>query len=162
MDGTELVTIVVVGLVMLIGLAGTIIPILPGLLVIWGAGLVYGLIVGFDATLVPFVVMSVLMLVGYALAFALPGMRGAQAGAPVRTLVLGGLGAAIGFVLIPVVGLPLGGLAGIYLAERQRLGDGDQAWQSTKAVLVGLGLSVAVQVVFALALIGTWVVWLFR
>lgn len=162
MDEVEVATIVLVGLVMLIGLGGTIIPILPGLLVIWGAGLVYGMMVGFEVTWMPFAVMSALTVVGYALAFALPGMRGAAAGAPIRTLVLGALGAAVGFVVLPVVGLPIGGVAAIYLAERQRIGEHEAAWRSTEAVLVGLGLSVGVQLLFALAMVGTWIVWLFR
>src|SRR5699024_10856310 len=145
---------------MLVGLGGTIIPVLPGLLMIWGAGLVYGLLAGFD-TWTPFVLMSVMMVAGYGLGFALPGMTGAAAGAPIRTLVMGALGAVVGFLVLPVVGLPVGAVAGVYLAEVRRLGI-DRAWRSTKAVLIGMGISVAVEVLFAVAMIITWVVWLFQ
>ena len=39
-----------------------------------------------------------------------------------------------GFFVVPVVGLFVGFVLGVYVAERQRVG-GEQAWPSTKAAL---------------------------
>jgi uncharacterized protein YqgC (DUF456 family) len=69
------------------------------------------------------------------------------------------LAAVVGFFVVPVVGLPLGGALGIYLAERVRTGDGRAAARATRATLVGFGLAALVQLGAGLAMIGIWLVW---
>jgi hypothetical protein len=75
---------------------------------------------------------------------------------PTRTLVLGGVGAVIGFFVIPVVGVLVGFPAGIYVAERLRVG-GDGAWPSTKTALRAVGLSIFIEMLAALAATLVWV-----
>ena len=50
----------------------------------------------------------------------------------------------VGFFVIPVVGLFVGFVLGIYLAERRRVGQAD-AWPSTKAALRAVGLSILIE-----------------
>jgi uncharacterized protein len=52
---------------------------------------------------------------------------------PWTTVGLGSLLAVVGFVVVPVVGLPLGFVLGVYLAELARLRDPGAAWPSTPA-----------------------------
>ena len=47
---TDTLLVAVVAIAMVMGLAGTVLPILPGLWLIWGAALVYGLVAGFGAS----------------------------------------------------------------------------------------------------------------
>jgi hypothetical protein len=56
-----------------------------------------------------------------------------------------------------VVGLFLGFVLGVYLAELQRLG-GEDAWPSTKHALRAVGLSVLIELSAAMLAAGTWLV----
>jgi hypothetical protein len=55
------------------------------------------------------------------------------------------------------VGLFVGFVLGIYLAERRRLGDA-AAWPSTKAALRAVGLSIVIELTSAVLAAATWVV----
>ena len=67
MDGVT----VVVGLIMLVGLVGIAVPLLPGLLVVWAAVLVWASEVGTRAGWVVFGIATTLALAG----FLLPALR---------------------------------------------------------------------------------------
>nr|MBA2624784.1 DUF456 domain-containing protein [Acidimicrobiia bacterium] len=67
--------------------------------------------------------------------------------------------AVVGFFVVPVIGLPLGGALGVYLGERLRTGDGRAAWRATRATLAGFGLAALAQLGAALAMVLTWVAW---
>jgi hypothetical protein len=58
--------------------------------------------------------------------------------------------------VVPVVGLILGFILGLWLAERVRLGPG-QAWPSTKSALGAVGLAMLVEFAAALAVAVIWV-----
>lgn len=150
----------VTALVMVAGLMGTVVPIWPGLVVIWVAGLVYGLVAGFGtAGTVAFGAMTVLALVGTIAKFALPHRGGAARGAPTSSLLAGGAGAIVGLVVIPVLGLPIGAVAGVWLAETARLRDARAAWQVTVGVLIGFGLGALAEFCLGTVMIGCWVAW---
>lgn len=153
--------IILVALAMVVGVVGTVLPFIPGLPIVWAAALVYGLVAGFGAVgWVAFAAITILALVGMVLGFTLPHQRLGRSGAPKSTVLVGLIVGVIGFFLIPVVGLPLGAIMGVYAAERLRTGDGHAAWASTKNLIVGFGLGAAVQVGAGLAMIAGWVVWL--
>lgn len=152
-----------VGLVMLVGVAGVVVPVLPGLLLVWAAGLVWVWQDGGGATRVLVgVVLTGLLVAGTAAKYVLPARSASGAGAPRSTLLAGAVGAVAGFVLIPVVGLVVGGVGAVYLAELRRLHDGAAAGRSTWAVLKAVGIGLLVELVAAVLMVGTWLlgVWL--
>ena len=152
--------IAAVALVMAIGVAGTVLPFIPGLPVVWAAALVYGLAVGFDAVgWVAFGAISIIFVAGSVVGFALPHRRAGRAGAPRSTIVIGLIAAIVGFFVIPIIGLPVGAVAAVYAAERARSGDGHTAWVATKHLVVGFGLVALVQVVAGLGMVACWVGW---
>lgn len=74
-----------------------------------------------------------------------------------RTLLIGaGLG-VVGFFVVPVIGLPLGFVGGVYAAERVRLGQA-QAWPATRRALGAVGLSILIEFSFAFLAALTWVI----
>jgi uncharacterized protein YqgC (DUF456 family) len=79
--------------------------------------------------------------------------------ADVRTMSLaaGAVLGIIGFFVIPVVGLVIGFVFGIYLAELANRRDQRMAWTSTKHALKGVALSVGVELCGALLATATWV-----
>lgn len=152
--------IALVGAVMGIGLIGTVVPVMPGLAVVWIAGLVYGLIAGFGTVgTVAFAVMTLLALAGTVATYALPHRGGTARGAPTSSMLAGVVGAIVGVVVIPVLGLPIGAVAGVWLAETARLGDARAAWQVTVGVLLGFGLGMIVEFSLGVVMIGCWVGW---
>ena len=146
-----------VGLAMLVGLVGVLLPVLPGLLLIGAAGLVWTIDDGGGTTRwLVFAAMCVLFVVGTATKYILPARSAAARGAPTRSLLVGALGAVVGFFLIPVVGAIIGGVVGIYLAELARLADAGRATASTKAALVAVGIGMLVELAAGISMIGTW------
>jgi uncharacterized protein YqgC (DUF456 family) len=73
-------------------------------------------------------------------------------------------GAALGFVgffVIPVVGLVVGFVLGIYLAELGKRRDQKRAWASTVHALKGVALSVGVELAGGLLATVVWVIGVF-
>ncbi|MGH2819391.1 MAG: DUF456 domain-containing protein [Actinomycetota bacterium] len=152
--------VAVVAAVMVVGLFGTIAPLVPGLPVIWTAGLVYGVLAGFGSTgAVALSAMTLLMLAGAGAKLVLPHRRASAGGAPRSTLWIGLLGGVIGFFVLPVLGLPLGAVAGVLLAEYRRTGDWSLARASTKHVIVGFGIGALVEIGAGVAMIACWAAW---
>lgn len=152
-----------VGVVMLIGLVGVLLPVVPGLLLMWGAGLWWAVADGGGAVRwTVFAVMTALLALGTVAKYVLPARSASARGAPIGTLVIGALGAVVGFFVIPVVGILVGGVLGIYLAEYVRLRDAGPAWVSTRAALVAIGVGLLIELTAAVLIFGVWLlgVWL--
>ena len=146
-----------VALVMAVGVVGVLVPLLPGLALVWAAGLVW--VLGDGGGVVRWtvlVLMTVLLVAGAAAKWVLPARSVRDAGAPRSTLLVGAVGAVVGFFVIPVVGLVIGGVGVIYLAERRRLGDGGLAWRSTRATLLAVGIGMLLELAAAFAMVLTW------
>jgi len=143
-------------LAMLVGLVGVVVPLLPGLLLIWAAGVAWAWADGGGARWAVAAVLTLLLLAGTAAKYVLPARSASGAGAPRRTLLLGALGAVVGFFVIPVVGLVVGGVGAVYLAELQRLGGSAAAWRSTRAVLVGIGVGMLVELATGVLMVAVW------
>lgn len=148
---------VIVALVILIGLVGIVVPVLPGLLLIaialvgWAAYVGGG--VAWTAALVGVLVLGAGALVKYVVA----GRHMRSKDVPNRTLVIGGLTGIVGFFVVPVVGLPLGFVLGIYVAELQRLGS-KRAWPATLHALTAVGLALLIELIAGFVATGVWVV----
>lgn len=153
MSATE----VLVALAIAVGIAGIIIPVLPGTLLVMGAILVWAVQVGTTTAWVVFAVATVLLAAGSVVKFLVPGRRLKASGVPSRTLLVGALLAFIGFFVVPVVGMFIGFVLGVYLAERARVG-GAEAWPSTVGTLKAVGVSILIELVAAFLAAVTWVV----
>lgn len=158
MDDAILVPLLAV--VMAVGALGTIVPLLPGLALIWCAGLLYGLAEGFGAVgVAAFGVMTALAAVAAIAGWVVPKRRASRAGAGRASVWLGVLAAIVGFFVVPVVGLPLGGVLGIYVGENLRTRDPAAARAITQATIIGFGIAALVQLAAALAMIVVWIAW---
>ena len=142
---------------MLIGIVGIVVPVLPGLLLVWGSVLAWAIFA--DGGWLKWLILGLCTAwaaAGIVVKYAWPGQRMRRAGIPARTLFAGvGLG-IVGMFVIPVVGLLLGFVLGVWLAEAARMGGMDKAWPSTKQALLGAGLSILVELAAAVLIVGTW------
>lgn len=155
-----LTTNFLVALAIAVGLVGIVVPVLPGVLLVLGALLVWALVVGTTTGWLVFAVAAAFLAVGAVVKYVLPGRRLKSSGVPTSTLVVGGVVGIVGFFVVPVVGLFMGFPVGVYLAEARRLGT-DRAWSSTKNALKAVVLSIAIELASALAATLTWVLGLF-
>ena len=113
---------VLVGLAIFVGLLGIVVPILPGLLLCYGAVLAWALLSEDAQRWYVLVVATGLVAVSQVLKYLLPNRRLREAGVSGRSTLIGALLGIVGFFVVPVVGLFLGFVLGVYLAERWRLG----------------------------------------
>ena len=83
-------------------------------------------------------------------------MRAADVGN--RTLAAGAVLAVVGFFVIPVAGLLVGFVLGVFLAELAQRRDRRRAWASTVHAVKGVALSVGVELGAALVAATVWAV----
>jgi uncharacterized protein YqgC (DUF456 family) len=148
-------TELVLALVITVGIVGVLVPVLPGSILVVGAVLVWAGVTGGATAWLVFVVATAVIAVGAVVKYVVPGRRLQDAGIPASTQWAGAALGVVGFFVLPVVGLPLGFVLGIYLAELRRVGS-HQAWPSTVHSLKAVGLSVLIELVAALAAAAVW------
>jgi uncharacterized protein len=152
-----LLTDVLAASAILVGLVGIVVPVLPGSVLILAAVVVWAVTVGTTTGWVVLGAVTVLLAAGTVVKYAVPGRRLRAVGVPTRTLLAGGVLGVVGFFVVPVVGLLVGFVAGVYLSEVQRLGR-ERAWPSTRAALHAVGLSVLIELAAGLLAASTWLV----
>ncbi len=147
------------GVAMVVGVLGVIIPMLPGLVLCWIAVAVWAIFAGVESggRWVVLAIATMLAALGIVVKYAWPGRNLKRSGVPNMSLLAGGVLGLIGFFVIPVVGLFIGFVLGVWLAERFRLGDFQKAWPSTKHALKAAGLAMLIELATALAIAATWV-----
>ena len=139
-----------------LGLAGTVLPVLPGTLLVW-AGIVLGAWIDDFArvSVTTVVVISVLGVVAWALDYA-AGLLGAQkAGASKQALLGAAVGTVVGLFmgLVGVLFMPLVGAAvGEYMARK----DQARAVKVGLATWVGIMLGLLAKVVLAFIMVGVF------
>ena len=150
--------IVLVALAIAVGLIGILVPLLPGILLVYGAILVWAVVEHNVTAWVTLAVVTVLIGVTTLIKYMWPAKRMRAADVGTRTLLTGAVLGIIGFFVIPVLGLVIGFVLGVYLAELANRRDQRLAWTSTKHALKGVALSVGVELAGALLATGAWVV----
>lgn len=157
-----------------IGLVGIVVPVLPGLVLVWAGVAVWAITRHDSAGWVTLAVATLITVGGSLVKYLLPGRRLRSAGVGWPTLASGAALGVAGFFVIPVVGLFVGFVLGIYLAERFRLSSGrtmppapapsatpsadPSAWASTKAALVAVGWSIAIELATGLLVTTGWLI----
>lgn len=156
MDVPQLPQLLLVGLVLLLGLIGVLVPGVPGTLLVWAGVLWWALHEQSTVAWTLLVSATALFLVVQVVKWQLPPRRLRGVGVTRRMVVYAGAGAVLGFVLLPVLGAVPGFVGGIYLCERLRLGARGEAWASVRAVMRAVGTSVLVELFACLLVVGAW------
>jgi uncharacterized protein YqgC (DUF456 family) len=150
--------IVLVALAIAVGLVGIAVPILPGSLLVLAAIAVWAVAerntVGWIVLAVATAVVAAALIVKYM--WPARRMREAQIGG--WTLAAGAVLGIVGFFVVPVVGLVLGFVLGVYLAELATYREQRRAWAATVHAVKGVALSVGVELAGGLAATAAWVV----
>jgi len=146
---------VVIGLVLLVAVVGVVVPLLPGPLLtgvaIWVWALVERDPLGWSVA----VGATVVLIASQVVKYVVPGRRMSRAGVSSWSLLLGVVLGLLGFFVVPVVGLFLGFVAGIYLGERRHVPH-DRAWACTVVALRAVGLSILIEMAAVLVASTGW------
>lgn len=159
LSDTNTVVTVLAGIAVVVGIFGVVVPVLPGLLLCWAGVAVWAIFA--DGGTVKWVVLAVVTVIAggaVIVKYAWPGRNLKRSGVPNRSLFLGGLLGLVGFFVIPVVGLVIGFVLGVLLAERARLGDWQAAWPSTREALKAAGLAMLIELFASLSIGAVWLV----
>ncbi len=116
---------------MLVGLVGIVVPVLPGLLLVWLATALWAFDHPNRWSWLVFGLCGVVYAAGLVTQYLVPGRRLKDAGVKTSTLFLAVVLAIVGFFVIPVVGAAIGFVLGVFLVELGRQRDRRVAWRST-------------------------------
>ena len=150
--------LILVALAIAVGLAGVLVPFLPGSLLVWAAIAVWAYVEHTTHAWIVLGMASAVLAAGILLKYLWPARRMRAADVSTRTLLAGAAGAVVGFFVIPVAGLLVGFVLGVFLAELVQRRDMRRAWASTLHAVKGVALAVGVELGAALLAATVWVV----
>ncbi len=167
MSGAELLTqgtvLFITLFTMMVGLILTVVPPLPGTLIIWAAATFYGLALGWERLGWPaFALLTLFMITGI-IVDALAGHFGAKVGGASCLGVV--VGAALGLILgilASLIGTPIlgcfagliGTVLGVLLVEWRRNGDWQKAIGATKGYVAGTAFGILAKVTSGILMLG--------
>jgi uncharacterized protein YqgC (DUF456 family) len=140
-----------------VGIAGTIVPILPGPFLVGGAVAVWGVVTGgtWGWGIAAFAVVLIALATG--LKYLIPARWMREGGVPSIVMIVGGLAGLVGFFVVPIIGLFLGFIGGVFVAEVIRKKSIGQAWPSAWTAMKAAGLSMLVDLASVLIVSAAWV-----
>jgi uncharacterized protein len=150
--------------VLLVGLLGLIVPVFPGLTVMWLGTLLYALIQNAAGHMTGwkwflFGLITVLMIIGNIADNLIIARKMRDKYIPWSSILwafAAGIVASLFFT--PLIGL-VAAPAGLFLAESSRLKNRDAAIDSTKAYMIGWGWAFGVRFLIGLMMTGFWIIW---
>jgi len=161
---TDFFLIGVTLLVMLVGVAGIVVPVLPDVWLIWLAAAGYGLLRQplFDGWIggVAMVFITLLCVAGLVADWVLSNAGAAQGGASWQGIVASFALGLLALPIFPPFGSLVGALLGLFLVEYFRHGKNHQkALEAVKGYAAGCGWSVVARLGVALLMIAIWGLW---
>ena len=151
------VATVIAAVLVVVGIVGIVLPVLPGLVLVVAGVAVWAVPRGDAVAWTVLGIVVAIVLIGSVVKYLVPGRALRDSGVPGRTIAAGAVLGVIGFFVIPVVGLFIGFVLGVYLAELARLGGGGAAWPSTRRALAAVGWSVVIEMATGLLAAAVWV-----
>lgn len=147
--------------VMLFGLACIVVlPVLPGLVIIWLAVLIYGLVTGFTPLgITVSVTATLLMIFGSVVDNLLMGTSASKTGATWWAVALALAAGMAGSLVWPPFGGLLASLVVLFGVEMARLRNWRKALQSTRGMALGCGWAVVARLGIGALMIILWGVW---
>jgi uncharacterized protein YqgC (DUF456 family) len=149
---------------LIVGLLGLIVPVFPGLVVMWLGTLLYALIENAAGNMTGwkwfiFGVITVLMISGSIVDNLIIAYKMRDKYIPWSSILFAfAAGVVASIFFTPIIGL-VAAPVGLYLAENRRLKNNEAAVASTKAYMIGWGWAFGVRFLIGLAIMGFWMLW---
>jgi uncharacterized protein len=151
------VATVLAAVLIAVGIVGIALPVLPGLVLMVAGVAVWAVPRGDAVAWTVLGIVVAIVVIGSVVKYVVPGRALRDSGVPGRTIAAGAVLGLIGFFVIPVLGLFIGFVLGVYLAELTRLGGHEAAWPSTRRALAAVGWSVVIEMATGLLAAAVWV-----
>lgn len=146
--------------IMLLGLFGLMLYIIPGLTIIWLAILAYGIVTGFNVySGIVFGIITLLMIGGNLIDNLMMGKEARKSGAGWLSIVVALTAGIAGTFILPPFGGLLFAVVGILVVEWIRKKNFKEGLKSTGGILKGCGLAVIARFLIGAVMIGLWGVW---
>ena len=153
-DPIGVVVLVITSLLVLVGLIGTVLPVIPGTILIFAGALLYALVDGFQVVGWPtLLVLGVLTVVATTADLWASSVGAKIGGASGWSVVIGLVAGLVGFVVFSLPGAIIGAVLGVLLTEIVRVGDWRQALKAGSGWVVGWILSTVVQLGIGLIMV---------
>ena len=147
---------------MIFGLISLVIPIMPGLTIIWLGGLIYMLLSGINITSgVIFGIQTILMIAGNFSDNLFMGAKARQSGASWLAILVAFVAAIVGSFLLPPLGGIIAAIIVLFTIESVRRKDWQMALNSTKEMAKGCGYAFFVRFLIGSIIISLWIGMLF-
>jgi uncharacterized protein YqgC (DUF456 family) len=149
--------------IMLVGLFSLLVPVVPGLWIMWLAGLGYGFGRGFDTLgIIVMVIITLLTVAGSLIDNLFMGAGARKGGASWLTILVALLAGVLGTIFFPPFGGFVAAPAAILLLEYLRLHDWKKAFQALRGLATGWGAAVAARFLIGIVVLGLWVLWVWQ
>jgi uncharacterized protein len=151
-------------LALIVGLLGLIVPVFPGLVVMWLGTLVYAILQNAAGNMngwkwFIFAIITLLMITGSVADNIIIARKMRDKYVPWSSILFAFLaGVVASLFFTPLIGL-VAAPVGLFLAESRRLKDHEAAIDSTKAYMIGWGWAFGVRFLIGLIMIGFWMLW---
>lgn len=155
---------VLFGLIILVGVCGVVVPLLPGAImvavtvIVWAAVASGSVDAGGPSPWIFATIAALIVAATWLLKYLLAGKTAKAGGVPNFSIISGGLVGIIGFFVIPVIGLVIGFVAGVFLAELIRTSMPRQAFDGAIVATKAAAVSVLVELFGALLAATAWLV----
>jgi len=149
---------------LIVGLLGLIVPVFPGLVVMWLGTLVYAILQNSAGNMTGwkwfmFGIITLLMIGGSIVDNLIIAYKMRDKYIPWSSILFAfAAGIIASLFFTPLIGL-VAAPVGLFLAESRRLKDRDAAVDSTKAYMIGWGWAFGVRFLIGLVMIGFWMLW---
>jgi len=157
-EPTNTIVLILTALIMAVGLVGTVLPIIPGTVLILLGAFIYALAEGFQIigwpTLLALVVLTLIATTADIWASSVGAKIGGASG---WSVVVGLIGGLVGLVVFSLPGAIIGAIGGVLLTEIVRVGDLKQAFKAGGGWIVGWILSTVFQLAIGLVMIAIFV-----
>jgi len=145
---------------MLFGLFGLVIPVVPGLVIIWVAALGYGIAAGFGTLgWIMFAIISLLMVAGSVIDNVLMGTQARQSGASWVSIAAALVFGLAGNFVLPVIGGLIAALLALFVAEWIRRKNWRESLKSVGGMAWGCGWAFVIRFIMGVVMIGLWMIW---
>lgn len=160
----EWTTFGAVQILMLVGLFGLLVPLFPGLVIMWLAALGYGIATSSFSALgiFLFVLITLLMIFGSLVDNLLMGVGARKGGAAWITILVALFAGVAGTLILPPFGGIIAAPLAILLLEWIRLKNFKQAWRAFTGLTVGWGLSFAARFGVGCLILLLWWLWVWK
>lgn len=149
---------------LIVGLLGLVIPIFPGLVIMWLGTLVYAILQNAADNMTGwkwaiFGIITLLMITGSIADNIIIARKMRDKYVPWSSILFAfGASLVASLFFTPLIGLAAAPV-GLYLAESRRLKNNEAAIESTKAYMVGWGWAFGARFAIGLVMIGFWMIW---